>query len=196
MTKSFRLLGFVAGILFLGAVGASAQGRIATVDMVKVFKEYWKTKQSQLALDQTKADFKKEFEGMQAEHKKKLEDYQKQVTEANDQAVSSEERERRKKALEPLAKELRESEDNLKQYFNRNDQDLKMKSDRMKEAVLKDIKAVVASRARSGGYAFVVDSAALSLTQTEVFVYANTETDLTDAVVKELNAAAPPEFSK
>jgi Skp family chaperone for outer membrane proteins len=196
MMKQFRVLCAVAALLTWGGVEAAAQARIATVDMVKVFKDYWKTKQSQLALDQTKADFKKEFDGMQAEHKKLVEQYQKLVAEANDQAVSSEERERRKKELEPRAKEVRESEDNLKQYFTRNDADLKMKSDRMREAVIKDIKTVVASRARSGGYSFVVDSAALSLTQTEVFVYANTDTDLTEAVIKELNAAAPAEFSK
>lgn len=196
MTKSLRCFGLIAGLMVLGGVCAQAQGRIATVDMVKVFKEYWKTKQSQLALDDTKEQFKKDFQAMQDDHKKLVEDYQKLVAEANDQAVSSAEREKRKKALEPKAKELRESEDNLKQFYTRNDNDLKMKSDRMKEAVIKDIKSVVAGRARAGGYSYVVDSAALSLTQTEVFVYASAEADLTEAVIKELNAAAPPEFSK
>ena len=36
--------------LVLGATAASAQGRIATVDLKKLFDSYWKTKQADAAL--------------------------------------------------------------------------------------------------------------------------------------------------
>lgn len=196
MTKSLRCFGLIVAVLVAGCSFAQAQTRIATVDLVKVFNDYWKTKQSKLALEESRAELKKEFESMQEAHKKLTQQFQKLVAEANDQAVSSEERDKRKKALEPRAKELRDSEDTLKQYLTRNEADLKLKTERMMETVLKDIKTVVASRARTGGYSLVVDSSAKSLAQAEVFLYTSGEADLTDAVVKELNAAAPPEFSK
>lgn len=196
MTKSLRCFGLIVAVLVAGCSFAQAQTRIATVDLVKVFNDYWKTKQSKLALEESRAELKKEFESMQETHKKLTQQFQKLVAEANDQAVSSEERDKRKKALEPRAKELRDSEDTLKQYLTRNEADLKLKTERMMETVLKDIKTVVASRARTGGYSLVVDSSAKSLAQAEVFLYTSGEADLTDAVVKELNAAAPPEFSK
>lgn len=183
-------------VLGMGGAYAQAQGRMATVDLVKVFNDYWKTKQSKLALEETKNEVKKEFESMQDAHKKLIQQYQKLVADANDQAVSNEERDKRKKALEPRVKELNDSEASLKQFLSRNEADLKMKTDRMMEAVIKDIKAVVASKARAGGYASVVDSSAKSLAQTEVFLYTNGEADLTDAVIKELNAAAPADFDK
>jgi len=169
---------------------------MATVDLVKVFTDYWKTKQSKLALEESKTEIKKDFDAMQDAHKKLVQQYQKLVTDANDQAVSGEEREKRKKSLEPRAKELQESELNLKQFYTRSETDLKMKTDRMMDTVIKDIKAVVASKARSGGYAYVVDSSAKSLAQTEVFLYASGETDLTESVIKDLNAAAPADFDK
>ena len=196
MNKSFRCFGLIVALLVLGGGLAQAQGRIATVDLVKVFTDYWKTKQSKLALEESRLEIKKEFEAMQEAHKKLTQQFQKLVADSNDQAVSSEEREKRKKALEPRNKERLESEENLKAYYTRNEADLKMKTDRMMETVIKDIKTVVASKARAGGYAYVVDSSAKSLSQTEVFVYASGEADLTDAVVKELNAAAPADFDK
>ncbi len=195
MTKSFRL-GLIAALLLVGSGFAQAQTRIGTVDLVKVFNDYWKTKQSKLALEESRNELKKEFETMQEAHKKLALEFQKLVTDANDQAVSSEEREKRKKALEPRAKELRDSEESLKQYLARNETDLKMKTERMMETVIKDIKSVIAARARTGGYTMVVDVSAKSLAQTEVVLYTTGDSDITDAVVKELNAAAPPEFAK
>lgn len=195
MTKSIRL-GLIAALLLVGSGFAQAQTRIGTVDLVKVFNDYWKTKQSKLALEESRNELKKEFETMQEAHKKLALEFQKLVTDANDQAVSSEEREKRKKALEPRAKELRDSEESLKQYLARNETDLKMKTERMMETVIKDIKSVIAARARTGGYTMVVDVSAKSLAQTEVVLYTTGDSDITDAVVKELNAAAPPEFAK
>lgn len=186
----------IAALLVLGGGFAQAQGRIATVDLVKVFTDYWKTKQSKMALEESRLEIKKEFEAMQEAHKKLEQNFRKLVADSNDQAVSSEEREKRKKALEPRNKERLESEENLKAYYTRNEADLKMKTDRMMETVIKDIKTVVAGKARAGGYAFVVDSSAKSLSQTEVFLYTSGEADLTDAVIKELNAAAPADFDK
>ncbi len=196
MKKSFLFILLIASLVAGSSSSfAQTQGRMATVDLVKVFTDYWKTKQSKLALEETKNEVKKELETMQEAHKKLIQQYQKLLADANDQAVSTEEREKRKKSLEPRLKELRDSEESLKQFLSRSETDLKMKTDRMMEAVIKDIKAVVASKARAGGYASVVDSSAKSLAQTEVFLYTSGEGDLTEAVVKELNAAAPAEFS-
>lgn len=196
MNKSFRFAILAAAFLTLASGVASAQSRIATVDLVKVFNEYWKTKQSKLALEESKTEIKKELESMQDTQKKLAQQYQKLLTEANDQAVSSDERDKRKKALEPRLKELQEGETNLKQFLNRSEAELKMKTDRMLETVIKDIKTVVASKARAGSFAYVVDTSAKSLAQTEVFLYSNGEADLTDTVVKDLNAAAPADFDK
>ena len=113
MNKSFRIVGLLVAALFLATVAAEAQSRIATVELTQVFEKYWKTKRARLALADRKADLKKDLEEMQEAHKKLLQAYQKQLGDANDQAVSSEEREKRKKALEGKVKELRESEETL-----------------------------------------------------------------------------------
>ena len=119
--------------------------------------------------------------------------YQKQVADANDQAVSAEEREKRKKALEGKVKEIQESEATVKQFVGRGDAELEQQMRRMMDDVIKDIREAVAAKGKAGGYAYVVDSSAESLSKAPVFLYSSGESDLTQVVIEQLNAAAPPE---
>jgi len=183
--------------LFAGlAAAASAQTRIATVDLGKIFPDYWKTKQATQALEERKADLVKELETFNTEKKKLLEQYQKLNAEANDQAVASEERDKRRKAAEAKLKELKESDDNIKQFTARSDTDLKELFQRMRKNVLMEIADTVNAKAKSGGYTMVVDTAAESINGTRVVIYSNGENDLTAAVLEQLNASAPPEVVK
>lgn len=181
----------VGALVIFGGLAAQAQGRLATVNLVDVFDKYWKTKQAKLALADSKSDLKKELDTMNEAHKKLIAQFQQLRADANDQAVSSAEREKRNKALEPRLRELRESEETLKAFVGRGDAELEQKTKRMMEDVIKDIRSAVAGRARAGGYAFVLDGSAKSLSQTEIFLYNSAESDLTEAVLKELNLTAP-----
>jgi len=193
MKNLFRFISLIVLLGWLGAgpAFAQAQGRLATVNLVEVFDKYWKTKQAKLALADSKTELKKELDTMNESHKKLIDQYKKLQADANDQAVSSEEREKRRKALEPRLKELRESEESLKQFVGRGDAELEQKTKRMMESVITDIRGAVAGRAKAGGYAFVFDSSAKSLAQTEILLFSSAESDLTESVVRELNLAAP-----
>ena len=196
MKNSFRKL--ILTITLFGALvgAASAQTRIASVDLSKVFTDYWKTKQATLALEERKADLVKELESFNNEKKKLLEQYQKLNAEANDQAVSTEERDKRKKATEAKLKELKDSDESIKQFTARSDTDLKSQFQRMRNNVLSEIKETVNAKAKAGGYSLVLDSAAETINGTRVFLYSSGENDLTTAVLEQLNAAAPPEILK
>lgn len=180
-------------MLILGCFAASAQSRIATVELTRVFDNFWKTKQARLALNDTRADLKKELEDMNEAHKKLVQQYQKMMSEASDQAVSSDEREKRKKALEAKVKEIKEDEDNMKAFVSRSDAELERKTQRMMEDVIKDIRAAIASKAKSAGYAYVFDSTADSMSRAKVLLYSSGEADLTEDVIKELSLTAPPD---
>lgn len=196
MTKSFRKLFLTAAFVVLAAVVAQAQGRVATVDLVKVFDRYYMTKEAKQAISETEKDLEKELKTMDEAHKKLVQQAQKLVEESNDQAVSSEERAKRKKALEPKLKDLKDSETALKDTLARSQADLKQKTGRMMEKVVTDIKKVVESKAKAGGFSYVIDSSARSLAQTEVLLFNSGENDLTQAVLDQLNAAAPIDSSK
>ncbi len=196
MKNSFRKSILTITLFATLAGAASAQTRIASVDLSKVFTDYWKTKQATLALEERKADLVKELESFNDEKKKLLEQYQKLNAEANDQAVSSEERDKRKKATEAKLKELKDSDESIKQFTARSDTDLKSQFQRMRNNVLSEIKETVNAKAKAGGYSLVLDSAAETINGTRVFLYSNGENDLTTTVLEQLNAAAPPEILK
>ena len=61
----------------------------------------------------------------------------------------------------------------------------------MRENILTEIKAAVATQAKAAGYSLVIDAAAETANATTAVIYSNGENDLTDAVLKQLNAGAP-----
>lgn len=175
---------------------APAQGRFATVDLRKVFDGYWKTKQADATLKERAADMDKEHKSMLADHTKAKEDYQKALTAANDQAVSQEERDKRKKNAEGKLKDLKDLEETIGQFERQARTTLDEQRARMRNNILDQVRTAVTAKAKAAGYTFVLDSAADSVANTPVVLYTSSENDITDSVLQELNANAPPDAAK
>jgi len=175
---------------------AWAQNRVATVDLRKLFEGYWKTKQADAALKDRAADLDKELAGLREDYKKLVENYQKMLTDANDQAVSTEEREKRKKAAEAKLKDIKDNEDVIKKFMTEADLRLKEQRTRMRDSVLVEIRRAIDYKAKNGGYGLVVDTAAETPNATPIVVYTSGENDLTQVVLDQLNAGAPVETTK
>src|SRR5881394_484334 len=131
MKKWFSTL--IPGLLLIGFMGASAfgQGRNATIDLRKIFDNYWKTKQADAALKDRAQDMEKEHKTMLDDWKKAKEDYQTLLTSANDQAVSADQRDKRKKLAEEKLKQIKDSEDSIGQYERQAKSDLDQQRKRM-----------------------------------------------------------------
>src|SRR5262245_51588320 len=98
-----RSLGKIASLtLIVGLLTStvSAQQKLATVDMRKVFDNYWKRKEGDAAIKDRAATMEKDWKAMVADFQKSKEEYQKLLDSASDQAVSADERAKRKKTAE------------------------------------------------------------------------------------------------
>jgi outer membrane protein len=177
-------------LTFLGS-SALAQQKIAIVDVQKLFNGYWKKKQAEIALNDRKAELEKEDRGFIDDLKQAKDDYQKLLDDADDQAVSDDERARRKQAAADKAKQIQDSQQTIVQFERQSQATLAEQSQRMRENILKEIQAAVNTRAKAGGYALVIDSAAETVNQTPVFLYTEGQDDLTADVLSQLNAGAP-----
>lgn len=191
--KSFVRITLLTLVLSCLATSAFAQGRIATVDLRKSFDNYWRTKQADASLKDQATDMEKEHKGFLDDWNKAKEEYQKMLAAASDQAVSTEERDRRKAAAEKKLLEIKELEQTIAQYERQARTTLEEKKRRMRDNILGEIRAVVNDRAKRGGYALVLDTTAETPNNTPVVVFSNGENDLTDEVLKQLNAGAPLE---
>jgi outer membrane protein len=192
MTSSLRkpVVGFIL-LTLLGGGAAFAEGKIATIDLNKAFSNYWKKKEAEANLKDLQADMEKDFKIMLDDLKKAQEAYQKLRNDASDQAVSVDEREKRKKLAEDKLKQAKELDDAAAQYNRQATTRLDEQSKRVRDSILSEIKTVVNAKAKAAGYSLVIDVAAETRNFTPVILFNNNEFDITDAVLDQLNAAAP-----
>ena len=192
------LRNIIPALVLVSLMSGSAwgQGRIATVDLRKLFDNYWKTKQADAALKDRAADIEKEHKTMLDDWKKAKDEYQNLLGEANNQTLSVEEREKRKKSAEDKFKQIKESEDSITQYERQARTTLDEQKKRMRDSIVEEIRTTVNGKAKAAGYALVIDTAAESANNTPIVLYSNNENDMTEAVLAQLNAAAPAEALK
>jgi outer membrane protein len=188
----------ITAILFctLLAGSASAQGRIATIDLRKVFDNFWRTKQAQANLKEQAAEMDKERKSLVDDFTKAQEDYKKFLNSAADAAISKEESDKRKASAEKKLLEIRELEQNVQQYDRQATTTIGEKQKRMRDNILKEIREVVNAKAKTGNFALVVDTAADSINNTPVVLFSSGENDITDSVLSQLNLTAPAELPK
>jgi outer membrane protein len=181
-------------LLALFSTSAFAQTRIATVDLRKLFENYYKTKIADAALKDRAAEMDKSHLEMIDGWKKSKEDYQKLLTSANDQAVSSEEKDKRKKTAEDKLKDIKETEDQIAQFERQARTTLDEQRRRMRDNVLSEIRAALNGKARAAGYTLVLDTAAQTVNETPIVLFsAGGDNDLTESMLAQLNAGAPVE---
>lgn len=183
-------------LLSLLSSSALAQQKIATVDLRKLFDGYWKTKQAETALNDRKAELDKEDRGFLDNLQKDREEYQKLLDAAADQAISADERDKRKQAAADKYAEIKDSQTAIVQFERQAQATLSAQTQRMRTDIIKEISAAVGSKAKAAGYTMVVDTASDNANQTSVVIYNDGQNDLTAAVLAQLNAGAPIDLNK
>ncbi len=184
-----------AGFAWLALPAAAAEMKIATIDMSKVFDLYYKTKLAKASIQEEFSGLEKDRKGLVEEYQKATDDYKKALDEANNQAVSADEREKRKKEAEgKLIKinDLRQTIDQFDRTARGNlDEKMRLTSDK----IVNEIRNVIAAKAKNTGYTLVLDSGSPDAGgRTAVVLYTNGDNDLTTVVLAQLNANAPPDL--
>ncbi|WCJ58895.1 OmpH family outer membrane protein [Fontisphaera persica] len=182
----------VAGTVSLTAAPAPAGTlRVAGVDLKKLFENYWRTKQANNNLQNQREEMLKERNAYTDRLKKADEEYRKLLEAANDQVISAEERNKRKKAAEEKLVELKQIEGATETFLRNAASTLQETEARMRNNIVKELREAIAAKAKVAGYTLVIDLSADTPVGTQVFLYAAIE-DITDTLTAELNAKAPP----
>lgn len=189
--KNFRLLiVFAVSLLATCAISAHAQSKVASVDMKKLFDNYYKTKLAEDLLDKDKADARKDLKDMADGIDKAQADYKQLLDQEDDQAISSDARDKLKQSAAAKADEINNSKASFEKYQRQVEATLADKSQRMSANLISEIQKAVTEKAKLGGYTLVVNSA-----NPEAVVYVNSDNDITDSVLAQLNAGAPIDVS-
>jgi Skp family chaperone for outer membrane proteins len=189
--KIFRLLLVMTLMVLIGAaVSASAQSKIASVDMRKLFNDYYKTKLAEDLLDKDKAAARKNLKDMADGIEKAQADYKQLIDQANDQAISADAQDKLKQSAADKAQQINDSKAAFDKFQREVESSLADKSQRMTANLITEIQQAVSDKAKLGGYTLVVNSAS-----SEAVVYVAPETDITATVLSQLNAGAPVDVS-
>ena len=186
----------ITGLFASSVAAVQAQPKIGTVDLKKVFDGYFKTKQADTTLKERAGDFDKTRKGMLDDYQSLNERYKKELESANDQAVAAEEREKRKKIAENTLIEIKKIEQDVSSFDRQARTTLGEQQRRMRDNVLREIREVITAKAKAGSFALIVDTAAESVNNTPIVLHTNGENDLTDEILKQLNANAPADSLK
>jgi len=188
----------VCGLFLLALLGSPAwgQSRIGTINLRKAFDNYWKRKEAEAALREREQEMAKELESRLKDFNSAKDDYQKLLTASYDQSLSADEREKRKRSADDKLKSLKEMEDDLKKLDRSATQDRDERRKRVRDNLLANINDIVSAKAKTAGYTMVIDTEAETPNGTKVILYTTGENDLTEEVLKQLNAGAPADSGK
>lgn len=188
--KSSLIIAVVAALVGT----ASAELKIATVDVQKVFKDYYKTHDAQKELDgqreKVQAENNKRIEKIQ-EIEKELNDLKKQI---EDPSISEANKQKLTGQFQIKNSEGVALDQERRVYLERQNRALGEHMKKKMTDIVAEINAVTDEKARENNFDLVLDKSGLTIAQTRIVMYSKENFDITDSVLKVLNASAPEGF--
>ncbi len=194
MMKTMLKLGLALALpLMLAAAAHADTNRIATIDLKKVFDKYYKLDQARTAFEKEKADMDKDYKNLADEAKQAVDDYAKLKAAVDDTMISDTERAARKAKADAKQDEVKSYDNELQTYQQQATDKLGLDNQRMMDLLMQDIQTAINAKAKAAGYTLVIDTSArvANGANTTVVLYSNGGNDISDEIIKQLNAAAP-----
>jgi len=190
MKKTIITLLLATAILAPVPAEAADEQKMATVNVEKVFKGYWRTTVEDKRLKAAVEDVRKRVaaeDKKQEERLKKLQNMQKVLQNPN---MNQAARARHQQQFQEEQRTFQQSAATLKNWKAAQEKDLMLKDRKATEKIREEILAVISAQAKKNAYTVVVDSKAL--------LFSSADLDITNQVLAQLNIndpgnVAPPE---
>ena len=190
-------LSFIAFAFFGLAQKTVAQEslKIATIDLLKAFDSYWKTKLSNDQLKERGADFDKARVGMIEDLDLMREEYNRLNAGAQDPANSEEKRAADLKKAQEKATEFKRLEQQVIEFNKNAQKTLADQTQRLRKGRLEEIQEVISAKAKELGYDLVIDSSKdVLLPRTPTVLFNTEKNDITAMVIEILNKEATGKY--
>ena len=190
--KKHLIIPILSLVISLGsAFTASAQTKIGTVDMKKTFESYWKTKEAETKMSETRFTIKRDLD----ERNEKLKELQDSIEKLNEEIkkpeLSKEKNQGKNKEREDKIVEWQNMMRTLQEYRVEKEKQLADQTLRIRNGLVDEIKKVVDAKVKSEGFDLVLDVSGNSINNVPVVLFANPKYDFTQEIVDKLNADHP-----
>ena len=186
--KSYLTLSLIISSLAFSAVSASAQAlRIGTVDMKKVFENYYKTKDAESRINEARNAAKKEMDDRMDVYNKGVNEVKKMNEEIESPALAKEAKEAKSKARDERVGELNTMQREINEFRTTREKQLQEQSVRMRGGIVDEINKIVEAKVKSENFDLVFDKSGPSLNGVPVVLSSRDQYEFTDEVIKSLN---------
>ena len=169
---------------------AAEEMRIAVVDADRVFKEYYKSRIAEDFLNGQREAIRLYMSQQTAQLETLRAEAGKLSTNAQNPALSAEERTRAAEAAAEAAGKVTAKERELARYAAERSRDFQRMAEEKRDEIVKEIQTMIRRRAAAGNYTFVLDCSGKSANNLPVVLVYPKRNDISDAVIRELNRPA------
>jgi Skp family chaperone for outer membrane proteins len=182
MMVGLALVGLVTGI------AGAADLKVAVVDTARILKEYYKTELAEAHIQQQLDDFAAERDKLMAQHKKLKQEFETLRAEAQNKALTEDAREKKKELAEEKLTNVIEFENNIRDKAASRKKELEGEGRKIQGELAKSIKAAITICSQKGNFTLVLADGGLLGNGLESVLYSDPKMDITDDVLKILNA--------
>lgn len=180
--------------LAIGLATASfshADIKLGIVDMNKAFVEYYKTKDAESKINESRTQAKKELDDRLATLNAQVEVINKLQQEIQKPELSPTAKDAKTKELNDKANEARTLDREVAEFRQSREKQIQEQFVRMRKDIIDDILKIVNDKIKAAGYDVVLDKSGLSMGQIPVVIYSRADLDFTSDIIATLNASAP-----
>jgi outer membrane protein len=186
MKKSLLIL---SALTLVAPIMTFAQGtsKIGTVDMQRAFKDYTKTKDAEVKINDAKNAAKKEYDDRAEAYKKALDEINNLNKQLESPALSADKKTGMAKERDDKIATIKTMEREISDFRQTRERQLQEQLMRMREGIVKEITDVVVEKVKTKNLDFVLDKSGVSINGVPVVLYAPENVDFTNEIVEVLN---------
>ena len=178
----------MAAIGLMVASVSAGETKIAVVNGSRVLKEYYKTELADTHIQQQLGDFSAERDTLLAEHKRLKQDFESLRAEAQNKALTDEARDKKREQAEEKLAAVIEYEGTIRDKAASRKKQIEGEGRKIHGELAKAVKSAAQACAKKGGYNMVLESGGMLANGLEPVLYADPAVDITDEVIRLLNA--------
>ncbi|MBP7274892.1 MAG: OmpH family outer membrane protein [Kiritimatiellae bacterium] len=178
---------------WIWAVPTQAQeprSKVVTVNMDRVFNEYYKTKQADAQLKTQAKEFEEERQKLLGEMEQIDREFNSLREDSQNTALSEEVRAAKRTLAEEKLMAKREQESKIRRFMELRQKQLDDQGRRMRRSIVDELRGVVKEYARERGIEIVLDASGNSLNGVELVLFADSRIDVTGDIIQAANRAA------
>lgn len=172
---------------------ASAELKVGTVDMNKVFQGYYKTKDAETKINDARAAAKKELDDRVEGYKKLIDEINKLNDELKKTELSNDTKEQKAKTRDEKINDAKGMEKDINDFRVTREKQLQEQAVRMRNGIVEEINKLIQDKVAAENFDIVFDRSGASLNSVPFMLYARDTFDFSQAIIDTLNKgqAAP-----